>query len=190
MTGSSSVRCNGSSRQATHQAYLRRRARQIAYGRWEPWTDAGPARSHVRRLRDGGASYRAIAEAAGVGLMTVHNLLNGCVARQRRLPDRISRSCAERLLAVTDLACIGARRNACGSRRRLQALVALGHSPAALARETGIPPQRLARLLRGQTQTVSTTDFAVVCGVYRELWNKLSAERTGRERVVADRARR
>ena len=44
MTGSSSVRCNGSSRQATHQAYLRRRL-----------TDLLPARVHgvqVQILRE------------------------------------------------------------------------------------------------------------------------------------------
>ena len=67
---------SGGSRIA-HREYTRWRAGQIAYGRWEPWADAGPVRDHVRRLRQGGASYSAIASAAGVSAMTVHHLVNG-----------------------------------------------------------------------------------------------------------------
>ena len=58
-----------------HRDYVRSRARQIAYGRWQPWAEtADPVREHVRRLRRAGASYRAVARAAGVSPMTVCRL--------------------------------------------------------------------------------------------------------------------
>ena len=80
---------SGRARSARHRDYTRRRARQIAYGRWQPWADAEPVRQHVLRLRRGGASYRDIARAAGVSPMTVHNLVNGCRARNSPMPSRI-----------------------------------------------------------------------------------------------------
>src|ERR1022692_1159693 len=61
----------------SHQDYVRWRSRQIAYGRWEPWADAGPVREHVRQLRRAGGSYQAIAQAAGVATMTVYRLVHG-----------------------------------------------------------------------------------------------------------------
>ena len=65
--------------------YERRRSRQIAYGQWEPWADAAPVREHVLALRQAGASYEAIARAAGVATMTVHRLLHG---ERRERPRR------------------------------------------------------------------------------------------------------
>ncbi len=180
----------GGDRRGAHRDYVRRRARQIAYGRWEPWADAGPAREHVRVLRASGTSYQAIGEAAGVGAMTVHHLLNGCQAAGQPAPDRISASCSRRLLAVTRAGEGGCRRDACGSRRRLRALVALGHSPASLARLAGMSQQRMRRLLRGQVQSVSAADFAGVCCLYSRLWNRLPSERTPREQATAEAARR
>ena len=85
--------------------YERRRSRQIAYGQWEPWADAAPVREHVLALRQAGASYEAIARAAGVATMTVHRLLHGERANGRGVPGRIRAAPAERLLAVTTAEC-------------------------------------------------------------------------------------
>jgi len=143
----------------------------------------------VLRLRLGGASYRAIACAAGVSPMTVHNLVNGCQARKQPAPRRIGSAQARRLLAVTPEGAGAERRSACGSRRRLQALVALGHSPACLASQLGISQPCMRRLVYGQTRSVSSTTHAMVSAVYRQMWNQLPAERTRRERAAADAAR-
>jgi hypothetical protein len=84
-----------------HREYARWRARQIAYGRWEPWAAAAPVREHVRALRQAGVSYEAIAQAAGVATMTVHRLLHGEPAKGRPIPGRIRAAQAKQLLAVT-----------------------------------------------------------------------------------------
>jgi hypothetical protein len=178
---------NGS---GSHREYVRWRSRQIAYGRWQPWADAGPVREHVQRLRQAGASYDAIARAAGISVMTVHRLLHGCPPHGRPAPERISAAQAHRLLAVAPGRMCTGRRSAAGSRHRLRALVAIGHAPAALARQIGVPPHQVHRILGGDTRTVSPATDAAVRRVYDRLWNQLPPVRTGRERAAAAAARR
>jgi hypothetical protein len=172
-----------------HRDYARSRARRIAYGHWEPWADAGPVREHVLALRRSGASYQAIGEAAGVSPMTVHYLLNGCRSGRRPVPTRISSEMARRLLAVPSGGINGQTCDACGSRRRLRALVALGHSATSLAAELGMSPPRVRRLLAGHTQSVGLPLYTRVCDLYRRMWDQLPRERTGRERAIANAAR-
>jgi AcrR family transcriptional regulator len=169
-----------------HREYVRWRARQIAYGRWEPWADAAAVRIHVRRLRATGVSYEAIAAAAGVSPMTIHRALHG---KQRtgdrgsagRLPSaRVSAMAAHRLLAVTPamVAQVAARRDAVGTRRRLQALIAVGHPPATLAHRLGIAPRTVTRIVHGTTATVSPGLHAAVCDLFDQLWDVAALERT------------
>ena len=141
----------------SHREYARWRSRQIAYGRWEPCVDAAPVREHVRALRQAGASYEAIARAAGVAAMTVHRLLHGEPAKGRGIPGRIRAAPADRLLAVTaaGLRDAAARRDATGTRRRLRALIAMGHPAVSLARAAGISPRVVWGIARGTTATVS-----------------------------------
>lgn len=181
----------------SHREYVCWRARQIAYGRWDPWADAAAVRGHVRGLRAAGGSYEAIAAAAGVSPMTVHRVLRG---KQRtadqgraaqRTSGRISASAAQRLLAVTPamVAQVAARRDASGTRRRLQALVAVGHPRATLAHRLGIPPRTVTRIVRGTTATVSPDLHAAICALYERLWDVAPPGRTLAERKAAGAAR-
>lgn len=174
---------------ASHAAYVRWRRRQIAYRRWQPWADPAPVRDHVRELRRHGASYQAIAQAAGVSQTTVHRLLHGSARCGGQLAHRMHAAPASRLLAVA-LPAVPGVRDACGARRRLQGLVALGHCPAELARKAGITEARTHRLLTGQTRRVSPELHASVACVYEQIWNRLPAEQTPRQRAVAEAARR
>lgn len=184
-TGSSA----GIDARSAHSSYARWRARQIAYGRWQPWADAAPVRDHVSALRRHGASYRAIAEAAGVSPMTVHHLLNGRSSQTGQLPSRVGSAQASRLLALSLPAVPGGRRDSCGARRRLQGLVALGHCPTRLARQAGITSPRMRRLLAGQTRRVSPALHAAIADLYDQMWNRLPPEQTRREQAIADAAR-
>jgi hypothetical protein len=175
-------RASGSPRE-----YAQWRARQIAYGRWEPWADAAPVRDHVARLRAHGASYHAISQAACVSPATVHRLMR--CARHGQPPARIGCRQAHRILAVTPARAGARRRDACGARRRLRALLAVGHSPPALARRLGVPPRRVRRLLSGQPRTVSTALHAGACHVYEDLWDQRPPEQTRRDQAAARAAR-
>ena len=185
MTGGS-----GQAGRVVHRDYVRRRSRLIAYGQWRPWADAGPVREHVQALRRRGVSYRAIGCAAGVSAMTVHYLVNGCLERQGPMPDRIRTGPALRLLAVGADAARSGRVDACGSRRRLRALVALGHPPGQLAGRVGISDSRMRRLLDGQTRTVDVDLAGRTRGLYEQLWNQLPAESGGRQQAAVRAARR
>lgn len=121
--------------------YERNRTRQHAYGRWDNLVDAEPARRHVRALMEQGMGWKRIGEKADVGGSSLSSLLFGrprTDGSKRPPAQRIRKDIAERLLAVElDLA-DGARVDATGTRRRLQALVAMGYSIASLGRELGI----------------------------------------------------
>lgn len=122
--------------------------------------------------------------------MTVHNLVNGCRARNLPAPSRIGSAQARQILAVTPEAAEVRQGNACGSRRRLQALVALGHSPSLLANRLGISLPRMRRLLYGQSLTVNSATHAAVCALYKQLWDVVPADHTQHERATAEIARR
>jgi hypothetical protein len=176
----------------SHREYARWRARQIAYGRWEPWADAAPVREHVLLLKEAGASHEAIAQAAGVATMTVYRLLHGEPAKGRPVPARIRATHARQLLAVTAAGVqdAAARRDAAGTRRRLQALIAVGHPAASLARASGLPPRVVWGIIRGTTATVSRDMHDSVCVLYDKTWNLRPPERTAAERRAAAAARR
>jgi AcrR family transcriptional regulator len=151
----------------------------------------------VRHLRTTGVSYEAIAAAAGVSPMTVHRALHGKRrtgdrGSRGRLPSaRVSARAAQRLLAVTPamVAQVAARRDAVGTRRRLQALIAVGYPPATLAHRLGIAPRAVTRIVHGTTATVSPGLHAAVCDLFDQLWDVAALERTPGECKTAAAAR-
>jgi lambda repressor-like predicted transcriptional regulator len=177
--------CLGAPR--SRQEYAQWRARQIAYGRWEPWALAAPVHGHVQSLRTNGASCRAIARAADVSPMTVHRLLNGdpagCCAASRRMRAGEAR----RLLAVTPRAAAraGARRDATGTRLRLRALTATGYPAAGLAARAGVAPSTIRDLLSGHTRTVTPVLHRAVAALYDDLWDQPPPASTGAQRRAA-----
>ena len=162
--------------------YSRQRAIRIASGRWHPWADPAPARAHVRRLRDQGASYQAIAEAAGLGVMTVHAIVN------RR--GRVTARTATALLAISDTDVHRARLDAGGTRLRLRALQVMGHSSARIARAIGAREQAIQKITRSAARTVSQQLRDAVAEIYDTWWDKRAAARTRYERSAVSAARR
>jgi hypothetical protein len=173
-----------------HRDYVRSRARQIAYGRWQPWAEtADPVRQHVRRLRRAGASYRAVARAAGVSPMTVCRLCRDEPPRTR--VTRVHAAHARRLLAVTPgaLRQSSARRDATGARRRLRALTAVGHPAVSLARRLEVPPSAVRAVIGGRATTVTAAMHVAVCELYEQIWDLRPFERMPAERRAAAAAR-
>jgi Bacterial regulatory proteins, lacI family len=171
--------------------YARHRARDIAYGRWDPWADAAPVREHVQLLRETGASYRTIAKAAGVSTTTVCRLLHGERSKGRAAPERVRARQARRLLAVTasGLERAAVRRDASGARRRLQALVAMGRPIADLSRCLDVAPRKVWHIIGGRTATVTPGMHASVRGLYERMWDLRPPERTAAERKATAAAR-
>lgn len=160
-TGCRCPRCTDGARVAA----LRRR-QQIAFGRWDPFVDAGLVRAHVEALRAAGMGPKTIAAEAGVAYTVVIRLLYAVGGSPRS--RRVRRGNAEALFACQPRPAAGARVDGTGTRRRLEALMVLGWSKWALAREIGCRPDRVLQLMRGPRVTASSAEAV------RALFERLS----------------
>ncbi len=79
-----------------------------------------------------------------------------------------------------------------GCRLRLRALVAMGHSPARLARALGegISVRAVQRILRGETTSIPPRQLDRIRDLYEAWWDLIPPERTRGERMAASAARR
>jgi plasmid maintenance system antidote protein VapI len=145
-------------------------------------TDADPVRDHVRRLRNHGGTYEAIASAAGLAPMTVHAIMH-----DRR---RVHAETASALLAVSGVHLDRRRLDAGGTRLRLRSLFAMGHGSARIAGALAVHQDTVQKLVRGQTATVSPELAAAAARVWDAWWDKRPPETTRDERVAACAARR
>lgn len=160
--------CKTANRAAENHRY-----RQQAYGRWQPYVDAEPARAHVRMLMDYGYGWKRIAEMAGVGRGTVEKLLYGARHRGMQPSKGIRPETAAKLLAVQpDGERLGGAVSvdATGTRRRLQALVAAGWPQAQLADRLGMHRSNFGTMLRSEQVFASTERAARK--LYDALWKQ------------------
>lgn len=152
-------------------AYENNRNRARAYGR-QSYVPAGPARAHLLHLGTQGMGWKRVAAAAGLDQSTVWKLIYGDASRNQAPSKRIRPATQAKILAVTlDLAG-GALVDGTGTRRRLQALVAVGWSQTRLGERIGMRGGNLNSLLhnrRGGCVTVATE--RAVRDLYDELWD-------------------
>ncbi|GHG97420.1 hypothetical protein ACFORH_42790 [Amycolatopsis roodepoortensis] len=163
-------------------AYAQKRYRRNALRR-SATVESGPVREHVLRLKAAGLGLPRIAELAGIHKQTVQYLMHGAAGRESGPARRIRRATAELILAVDpatappmDLAVV----DGTGTRRRLQALCALGWSQTVLGRRLGLSQQNLSALINGGG--VRWTRSRQVTQLYDEMWNQKPAEDTAIQR--------
>ena len=170
----------------------RRVDRLTGDGTWKPYVDAQPAREHIEHLRSAGMGLKRIAQLAGVAHGGLSKLVYGT-----RMPDgsyrltrRIRPEIEQRILAVTaDVDNLGA--TACvdgtGTRRRLQALVALGWSKAKLAAALGMGDGNFGRTM--DSRLVHAATARAVRELYDQLSMQLPPATNQRERISVNRSR-
>lgn len=171
--------------------YARYRHRQMAYGRWQPYIDAEPVRTHVVTLQTAGLGWKRIARLAGLSTSTVWKLLYGDPHRGMAPSKRVRPETAEKLLSVSaslDVLGDAATVDATGTRRRLQALVAIGWSQNRLAARIGMAPGNFGRVIHHAEQVQASTARAVR-DLYEELWSTVPSVEERRGEISADRAR-
>jgi predicted transcriptional regulator len=142
---------------------------------------SGAARDHLIRLRQFGGTYRAIAAAAGISPMTVHDIAAGRPATPRT---------AAALLTVTSDSLPRVRLDAGGTRLRLRAQHVMGHTSARIARAAGISEKTIRKLVRGDAKTVSPQLRDTITTLYDSWWDKRPPQRTRAERAATASARR
>lgn len=167
------------------------RNRLIAYGRWQPYVDAGHAREHLRALAVSGIGWKRAAMLAGVSTGCVSKLLYGGPG-SRPPAQRIRPETEAAILAVKPSPVLLADRatvDATGTRRRMQALVACGWSQARLAARLGMLPANFGDMIHRRPAVTAATARAAE-RLYAELWDKGPPDSQHREKIAASRARR
>jgi hypothetical protein len=175
--------------QDAYNAARNTRTRLAAYGRWEPFVDAEPARKHAKALQDFGIGCGRIADLAGVSPSVVKALLYGM---GDKLPSRVIRpGTRDRILAVQpvldnleDTVLVDPD----PYRGQLRALIAAGWSPRYLAGRIPMDRASFYRVIGSQKQIAASTAKAVT-RIHRELHDRQPPQRTAAERRAAETAR-
>jgi len=156
-----------------NRCYERNRNRQKAYGRWQPMlVDAEPVRAHVQALQAAGLGGRRISELSGVSRTSLTALITGRPNRGTGPSRTVRADTAQKLLAIPlpdrPMAVVksGARLDACGTIRRLQALVAIGWSQTMLCEELGWWDGNATRLFLGKQVWVTASTARKVAQLY------------------------
>ncbi|MFJ3089093.1 hypothetical protein [Streptomyces sp. NPDC086838] len=167
----------------------RRRRRAIAYGQWQPpFVDAEPVRQHVLALRATGMSLASIVQHTRVNSGSLDHLIYG----KRPYPPavKIRTESAAAILAywpTLDDYEDGAIIDATGTRRRMQALAAIGWPTTSVHQHVNHITAKAVERLRANERVTARTARAV-----RDLYNRVSekpAEAFGVAPWVAERTR-
>lgn len=156
---------------AANTRYEHDRSRQHAYGRWDNYVPAEPARAHIRSLMDQGMGLKRIVAVSDVSQGLLWKLVYG-----KKRPDgtrtpsvRVRKDTEARILAIRPDLAPGARVDATGTRRRIQALVCLGYSVNYLGERLGILSSNMHTMLHHRGEVTVRTVKAV-----EELYDELS----------------
>jgi hypothetical protein len=182
-------RCRCTDCTAANTAASRGVTRERIYGRWHPYVDAGPVREHIAALRAAGIGVERIAQLADLSVSHIREL-----AQHGRSDSqgtrRVRPSTAMRVLGIRiDDAnrAPNSRVDATGTRRRLQALIAIGWPAELLAAQLDRRPSSLGRSMTGESVTARTAQD--IATLFERLWNDRPPRTTSEQRAAADAAR-
>jgi AraC-like DNA-binding protein len=182
-------RCRCPECTAANTAASRTATRERIYGRWHPYVDAAPVRDHIAALRAAGIGVERIAQLAGLSTSHIRKLAQHGHG-DSPTTQRVRPSTAALVLTVgidNVSRAPHSRVDATGTRRRLQALIAIGWTPELLAAELGRRPSSLLRSMASPSVTARTA--ADVANLYQELENTTPSQATSETRAAADAAR-
>ncbi|WP_435109775.1 hypothetical protein [Nocardiopsis synnemataformans] len=150
------------------ESYSARRARQIAYGQWEPWGDLDAVKARVARWRAQGHTCAHIARCADVALETII-----------RIPTRtkLAKHTADKILEadVGQLPPAGYM-IADPARRQLRALGAIGYSGSVLAPEIGLSRETLGKIASGRQSFVQVAHARAITKAFSKFADRPLAE--------------
>ena len=182
-------RCRCTDCTAANTAAGRAVHRAQTFGRWQPFVDAAPVRQHIRALRTAGIGVEQIAELAGISTSHVRELAAAGRDGDPRV-RRVRPETAHQVLRIrVDQANRAPRSHvaATGTRRRLQALMAVGWPHDELAARLGRSSAGLRRSMLNDSITAQTAQD--VSALYEQLWNLHPPQSTDDQRAAADAAR-
>jgi hypothetical protein len=147
------------------------RTRALAYGTWQPWTDAEPIRVHIRYLQSCEMGLRTIAARAGVDRKRLQAVLHGRPERGTPPQEKVRPALAAAVLAVEptlENLAPSTLVSPLGTRRRVHALVAVGWPQHHLAAHLGMDPANFGQMLA--REHVLVRRVLAVRAMYDDLW--------------------
>ncbi len=176
--------CRCDACRAANATAEREKYRLRAYGRWRPLVDAGPVREHLAVLAGRGIKTKRVSQLSGISHPAIVRIAEGRTVRVRA-------QTAEAILAVQpspDLLTPRAHVDGAGTRRRLQALVAVGWTRSKLAEHIGIHHTNLCGIVTADSVRADTA--RKVAAAYDALWDRQPPMGTPADRRAAAAARR
>ena len=175
-------------------AYARDTSRQQVYGRWDHYVDAEPVREHLRALMASGMGLKRIVALGHASGGTLNKILYGhpnADGTRRPPARRVRKETAQRVLAIRlDLA-PAAPVDAEPTRRRLQALVALGWPVYRLGQRLGMRhPGNLWPVVSGHREHVTRATAEAVRDLYATLADQSPLTGSPARDAAVTRARR
>lgn len=169
------------------RAYSNARYAAITAGTWQPYADAEPVRLHILKLQEAGVSLTRIQQLTKLPLRTISGFLRPSLHRSNiRARKRNTRpEVAAKILAVP-LDQSAAIVDATGTKRRIQALAAMGWPQEMTASHAGLGAKYMTQLLK--RDHVHSRTAAAITRLYDEVSDS-KAERHGISKTSANRAR-
>jgi hypothetical protein len=154
-----------------HAAYQRTVHRRRGYGTWQPFVDAEPVRQHLKQLIDYGISFERAARLAGVYPALVAAVLypmGGRAPKQKMRAENAAKILAVKAIPenIDDLHLI----DGTGTRRRLQALAAIGFPFLRLGEHLPLHPNQVRNVAIAKKVRARTA--RAVAEAYDRLWNQ------------------
>jgi hypothetical protein len=157
----------------------RERTRMIAYGRQKSFVPAEPVRKHLLKLRACGISPARVTELSGVSDIAQWRILGG-----DRKQNKVRWETEQAILAIQpdfELSAASASIDGAGTRRRVEALIAIGWSQTQVWQGAGIGWHTAIRILQGDRVRVTTA--RAVADFYERMWDRPAP--AGRHRACA-----
>lgn len=129
-----------------YNAYRRDRRKAEQAGTWEPFTDAKPVREHLLKLQTVGIGAHRVAALTGLPYHTVREFLHHSYGNRRSRRSRTTHETAAKILAISAEGTLPGFTDATATRRRIQALVAIGWPMSHLGHHLGVTPKHVWKI--------------------------------------------
>jgi hypothetical protein len=145
-----------------YNTWQNNRLRAVADGTWQPFIDATPVREHLLKLHAAGITPHRVEVLTGIDWNTVRLYTQPSVKQGRGMIRRTTPEVEAKILAIAPEPTLPGRVDPTGTRRRIQALSAIGWPLRELGPHIGIKPDNVRRILvRGQ-KVYGTTAQATI----------------------------
>ncbi|MFJ4785078.1 hypothetical protein [Streptomyces sp. NPDC088794] len=145
-----------------YNTWQNNRLRSVAEGTWQPFIDATPVREHLLKLYAAGHTPHGVSIRTGIDWNTVRLYTHAAPKQRRGMIRQTTPETAAKILSIPIQSGMPGRVDPTGTRRRIQALSAIGWPLKELGPHLGVQPDNVRRILvRGQKVYGATAQAAI-----------------------------